>query len=285
MEKIPSKTRLAGVLAKPKTAPVPVIKALSGRGFLKKGEKMLRRARTPFAFLLTTECRTRPSLVEGSISLQSTADPHPRLVEEFNDRELIKITLAGDQRGFERLTRRYQDRLFTSVLHEVGCPVIAEDIVQDTFVRAYLNLGNFRKESNFYTWLYRIAINARRTYYHRGRRMKSLDSLGNESERISTANRDSPSRSLERTEECRQVRQALKRMDEHYRVVLVLREFDGFDYQTIAEILELKVGTVRSRLSRAREQLRQELAAYLEGNQTPPIEINARVARVVDSSA
>ncbi|MGI9471012.1 MAG: RNA polymerase sigma factor [Rubripirellula sp.] len=195
--------------------------------------------------------------------MQSTAESLPQPVEAPTDGDLIDATLRGDSRGYEQLTRRYQDRLFTSVLHDAGCPVLAEDIVQDAFVKAYLHLSTFRKESNFYTWLYRIALNARSTYYRRRQRMLSLESLGNDCERISTAHRDSPSRALERREECWQVREALKRLDEHYRTVLVLREFDGFDYQTIAQLLELKVGTVRSRLSRAREQMRRQLATYV----------------------
>ena len=176
------------------------------------------------------------------------------------------MTLRGDQRGYEQLTRRYQDRLFTSVLHDAGCPVLAEEIVQDAFVRAFLHLGNFRKESNFYTWLYRIALNVRSNYFRRRNRMLPLEALGQESDQISTAHRDSPPRSLERDEEQHQVREALKRLEEHHRTVLVLREFDGFDYQTIADLLDVKVGTVRSRLSRAREQMKRELTTYVAGS-------------------
>lgn len=195
--------------------------------------------------------------------MQSTADSLPCKVEALTDRDLIEATLRGDQRGYEQLTRRYQDRLFASVLHDAGCPVLAEDIVQDAFVRAFLHLGSFRRESNFYTWLYRIALNVRSNYFRRRHRMLPLEALGGETEKISAAERDSPTRSLERDEEQHQVRAALQRLQSHHRTVLVLREFDGFDYQTIAELLDVKVGTVRSRLSRAREQMKRELTTYV----------------------
>ena len=215
------------------------------------------------ALLIETPSRYLQSLVEGSISLQSTADSLPRKVDALADRDLIEVTLRGDQRGYEQLTRRYQDRLFTSVLHDTGCPVLAEDIVQDAFVRAYLHLKSFRKECNFYTWLYRIALNVRSNYFRRRHRTLPLESLGGESDQISAAERDCPSRSLERDEEKHLVREALQRLQSHHRTVLVLREFDGFDYQTIADLLDVKVGTVRSRLSRAREQMKRELATYV----------------------
>mgnify|MGYP001555110021 CR=1 FL=1 len=197
--------------------------------------------------------------------MQSAANSLPRPIDALTDRDLIEVTLRGDQRGYEQLIRRYQDRLFASVVHDAGCAVLAEDIVQDAFVRAYLHLRSFRKESNFLTWLFRIALNVRSNYVRRHRRMLPLESLVREPECDSSANRDSPSRSLERHEECRKVRDALSRLDEHHRTVLILREFDGFDYQTIAELLDLKVGTVRSRFSRAREQMRQKLVEYVSG--------------------
>ena len=96
--------------------------------------------------------------------------------------------------------------------------------------------------------------------------MLPLEALGGDSVQISTASRDSPSRSLERDEEQHQVREALQRLQEHHRTILVLREFDGFDYQKIADLLDVKVGTVRSRLSRAREQMKRELTTYVTGS-------------------
>ena len=180
-----------------------------------------------------------------------------------SDSVLIRAALGGDQSGYEQLTLRYQDRLYSSIRHEVGCSVLAEDIVQDAFVRAFVNLESFRAESNFYTWLYRIALNARRSYFRGSHRALPLDLVGDTPEQMWTEPQDSPSDSVERTEERRKVREALTRLDEHHRTILILREFEGFDYQAIAEVLHVKIGTVRSRLSRARAQLKRELSAYI----------------------
>ena len=80
-----------------------------------------------------------------------------------SDLELVDVTACGDHRGYELLTKKYQNRLFKSILQRVGCAVAAEEIVQDAFVRAFLNLRSFRRDSNFYTWLYRIALNSSRS--------------------------------------------------------------------------------------------------------------------------
>lgn len=185
------------------------------------------------------------------------------------DSELIQAALLGQQWGYEGLTRRYQDRLFSSIRHEVGCPVLAEDIVQDAFVRAFTHLHSFRNQSNFYTWLYRIALNARRSYFRKSHRALPLDMVGDASEQMWSETRESPSNCAERVEERKQVREALTRLDEPHRTILILREFEGFDYQTIADVLHVKVGTVRSRLSRARAQLKRELAGYLGATPAP----------------
>jgi RNA polymerase sigma-70 factor (ECF subfamily) len=208
-------------------------------------------------------------LVEGSVSLQSTAtdscDPL-----HLADGELVRVTVCGDHRGYELLTRRYQNRLFKSILRQVGCVVAAEEIVQDAFVRAFLSLGSFQRKSNFYTWLYRIALNSCRTDFRRQQKMRPLESMGQDFDLLASDHEARPSDSVERAEERTQVREAMERLDESYRTILILREFEGFDYQAIADVLEIKVGTVRSRLSRARQQLRSELSAYLNAKSSGP---------------
>ena len=189
------------------------------------------------------------------------------------DVELVQVTVRGDHRCYELLARRYQNRLFKAILRQVGCVVAAEEIVQDAFVRAFLSLPSFQSKSNFYTWLYRIALNSSRNDFRRQLKVRPIDSLGQDFDLLTNDQQILPSDSIERAEERRQVRQAMQRLDEDYRTILLLREFDGFDYQTIAEVLEIKVGTVRSRLSRARQQLRSELSSYLgvrKQDMTPP---------------
>ena len=186
------------------------------------------------------------------------------------DGELVRVTVCGDHRGYELLTRRYQNRLFKSILRQVGCVVAAEEIVQDAFVRAFLSLGSFQRKSNFYTWLYRIALNSCRTDFRRQKKMRHLESMGQDFDLLASDHEARPLDSVERAEERSQVREAMQRLDESYRTILILREFEGFDYQAIADVLEIKVGTVRSRLSRARQQLRSELSAYLNAKSSEP---------------
>ena len=200
--------------------------------------------------------------------MQSTAT-HSRDNAEMADGELVRVTVGGDHYGYEVLTRRYQNRLFKSILRQVGCVVAAEEIVQDAFVRAFLALDSFQKKSNFYTWLYRIALNASRSDFRRNQKMRPLESIGKNFDQLTMDHQVLPSESIERDEERRHVREAMQRLDESYRTILILREFEGFDYQGIADVLDIKVGTVRSRLSRARQQLRDELRAFLRSALTP----------------
>ena len=180
-----------------------------------------------------------------------------------SDRDLIDAARRGEQFGFEQLVERYQNRLFISMRNDVGCPILAEDIVQEAFVRAFRFLDSFRCHSNFYTWLYRIALNSRRDYTRNRGRMVSLETVGESSRQVSSELDDTPDNRIERTEEQQQVRAALARLAEHHRRILILREFEGFDYQSIANLMHLNKGTVRSRLARARAQLRKELSAYV----------------------
>ena len=197
-------------------------------------------------------------------------------VSERTDRELIDWALAGNQRGFEELTHRYQDRLFASIRRDVGCPILAEDIVQDAFVRAFTALASFRGGSAFYTWLYRIAMNSRRSYLRKSQATVTLqhDLAGGEPWQKATP--DSPTDRIERDEARVQVRQALSRLDENHRRILILREFDGCDYRTIAQLLRVNMGTVRSRLARARSRLKKELTPYVHPDRYSTTSLKAR---------
>ena len=186
-----------------------------------------------------------------------------------DDAQLIKQALAGEPAAFGQLVQKYQDRLHNTVVHVVGNAEDAKDVVQEAFVQAFLKLESFQGISAFYTWLYRIAFNVAATHYRRRGAMRSAEqialtggymrnSVGHPRHAV-----DGPSERLESEERCRQVRQAISRLAEEHRMVIVLREIDGCCYETIAEILDLPVGTVRSRLYRARMQLREELKEVL----------------------
>jgi RNA polymerase sigma-70 factor (ECF subfamily) len=185
-----------------------------------------------------------------------------------DDAQLISQALAGQTSAFGQLVQKYQDRLYNTVVNVAGNAEDAKDVVQEAFVQAFLKLESFQGASAFYTWLYRIAFNVAAT--HRRRRASvraaehsaAADGLLRGSDGAAHA-ADAPSDRLERDERCRQVRYAISQLAEEYRVVLVLREMEGYCYETIAEVLDLPVGTVRSRLHRARLQLREQLKEVL----------------------
>ncbi len=207
--------------------------------------------------------RSLPSLVGTSCLLPFVCYELRRHVT--NETELIEQALAGDSSAFGQLVRRYQDRLFTSVVHVVGQREEAEDIVQDAFVQAFLKLNSFRRRSSFYTWLYRIAFNQAFNRRRRARPEISIDQTpsGVRTELADSA--DAPTEQILRRERAEQIRRALDGLDEEYRSVLVLREIDGFDYAAIAQVLDIKVGTVRSRLHRARALMRDQLLRLHHG--------------------
>lgn len=172
---------------------------------------------------------------------------------------LIDASLAGDKAAFGELVRMHQDRLFNAMAHFCGNVVEAEDVVQDAFVQAYLKLSSFQRNSTFYTWLYRIAFN---TSVSRKRRKRVEASVDRSREQVGGEPidpGDAPETPLLRAESAQQVNEALGHLSEEHRSILILREIEGCDYEQIAEILEINVGTVRSRLHRARAQLRERL--------------------------
>lgn len=177
------------------------------------------------------------------------------------DAQLVEAALAGNRDAFGDLVSRYQDRLFNTLLRVVGSHEDAADAVQDAFVQAYAKLDSFRGASQFYTWLYRIAMNVALSRGRRRRPTASLDyakeSAGDEP--LAAAPR--PEEAVLSQERIQLVQAALAELGDEHRQILVLREIDGCAYEEIAEILELPVGTVRSRIFRARGQLKEKLSA------------------------
>ncbi len=180
-----------------------------------------------------------------------------------DDAQLIDETLAGHPAAFGQLVEKYQNRLYNTVVHVAGNAEDARDVVQDTFVQAFVKLDTFRRSSAFYTWLYRIAFNVAATHRRRKRPTLSVEHAREAGGLEPIDHEEGPAETAERNERRRQVWQAIDRLGDEHRTVLVLREIDGCCYETIAEILELPVGTVRSRLHRARLQLREELKEVL----------------------
>ena len=176
-----------------------------------------------------------------------------------DDVQLIDATLTGDRSAFGRLVQKYQDRLYSAMVQVTVSRTDAEDVVQEAFVKAFIKLDSFQRSSGFYTWLYRIAFNIaisnrRRTRVHLSVE-QSREVAG--AEPVSTA--EAAGERLERDEEAERLYSALAQLSDEHRAIIDLREMQGCDYETIGEMLNLPVGTVRSRLHRARSHLRQIL--------------------------
>jgi len=180
-----------------------------------------------------------------------------------DDAQLIAETLDGKPAAFGQLVQKYQDRLYNTVVHVVGSAEDARDVVQEAFVQAFVKLETFQQTSAFYTWLYRIAFNVAISRGRRKRPTVSVERCREAGGREPADQRAGPSEQVEQEERCRQVREAIAALSEEHRAVVILREIDGCCYETIAEILDLPVGTVRSRLHRARLQLREQLKDVL----------------------
>jgi RNA polymerase sigma-70 factor (ECF subfamily) len=180
-----------------------------------------------------------------------------------DDDRLIDETLAGRSASFGLLVQKYQDRLYHAVVHVLGSREDARDVVQEACVQAFVKLDSFRRSSAFYTWLYRIALNMASSRRRRMRPTVSVEQTREATGDDPVDDGPSPDSFLEQDERARQVRRALATLSEEHRTILVLREMDGCCYETIAEMLDLPVGTVRSRLHRARLQLRNELREVL----------------------
>lgn len=183
-----------------------------------------------------------------------------------DDAQLIDDALAGQSAAYGDLVEKYQDRLFNTVFHMVGSREEAEDVVQEAFVQAFIKLESFQRASAFYTWLYRIAFNVAISRKRRKRPEVSVEQTREVTGQEPMDPGEAPDGRLQREENVEQVHAALNRLSEEHRAILVLREMEGFCYERIADVLDLPVGTVRSRLHRARLQMREHLKDVLQEN-------------------
>lgn len=174
--------------------------------------------------------------------------------------QLIQAALSGESQAFGQLVERYQDRLYTAMINVVGSADEAEDVVQEAFIQAYIKLDTFQMHSRFFTWLYRIAFNYALSRRRKNRGQVSLDQTRESTGNEPTDYREGPDANIQRSESIHLLRKAMDRMTEDHKAILVLREMQGMSYESISEILSIEIGTVRSRLNRARAQLK----AFLE---------------------
>ncbi len=188
------------------------------------------------------------------------------MTDSSDDPRLIEECLGGRKEAFADLVRKYQDRLYNTLVRLVGNPEDARDLVQEAFIQAYRSLDRFQGSSAFYTWLYRIAVNGSMSLKRRQRATVSIPTGRDASgmEPADDVSRSDPSGRLEQDERHRQVRAALESLPRDYRVVLVLKEIEGQKYEAIAQTLGCPIGTVRSRLHRARLELSKRLRHLMD---------------------
>ena len=181
----------------------------------------------------------------------------PRAAE---DELLVKETLAGNQGSFQLLVERHQGRIFAMARHYTRNPVELEDLVQDTFLKAYSRLDSFQHQSSFYTWLYRIATNTVLDYMKRcGRSPVQNVEDADLIEPPASVSSVGPDAAMERGEIAKITHDVLEEIPDIFRTVLVMREFDDLSYQEIADVLGISIGTVESRLFRARARFKEKL--------------------------
>lgn len=190
-------------------------------------------------------------------------------VPEHSDLELVRRAQRNERGAFDLLVLKYQHKVVKLVARLLRDPTEAEDVAQEAFVKAYRALGSFRGDSAFYTWLYRIAVNtARNAIASRQRRPLDYEAELSESEQLNVASRlrdnDTPEATALSEEIRETVNEAIGQLPEDLRTAIVLREVEGLSYEEIAAAMDCPVGTVRSRIFRAREAIDRALKPLLD---------------------
>lgn len=182
------------------------------------------------------------------------------------DREMVERVLAGDDTAFRGLVEKYQERLYQMAYGVLRNREDARDVTQDAFIKAYRSLSSFRRESSFYTWLYRIGMNLsidltrKRKRREAGGLREDVATRDDEGAIHEIHHQDSPRRVIERRQLYDQIMDAMDQLPEDQKQVILLRELEGMSYREIAEVMDVAEGTIMSRLYYARKKLQQLLS-------------------------
>lgn len=188
------------------------------------------------------------------------------------DKDLVHKVQQGDKRAFDLLVIKYQRRIMRLLTRLISDPAEVEDVAQETFIKAYRALPQFRGDSNFYTWLYRIAINSARNWQAaRGRRpLQAQEYENDEGETFSSLDTltdiNTPESMMVSRQVADTVNAAINQLAPELRTAIVLREIEGLSYEEIAETMGCPIGTVRSRIFRARESIAEQLRKVRESS-------------------
>ncbi|MBU1192181.1 MAG: RNA polymerase sigma factor RpoE [Gammaproteobacteria bacterium] len=189
--------------------------------------------------------------------------------EQSSDQDLVERVQQGDKRAFDLLVRKYQNKIVHLVTRYLHDPVEAQDVAQEAFIKAYRALPSFRGDSAFYTWLYRIAINTAKNYLVAQNRRPPTDDIdAQDAEQYSgdTGLKEyaTPERLALRDEIESTITAAIEALPEELRTAITLRELEGLSYEEIAAAMDCPIGTVRSRIFRARAAIETRLAPLLD---------------------
>jgi RNA polymerase sigma-70 factor, ECF subfamily len=193
--------------------------------------------------------------------------PAPPPIEEAS---LVKRARQGDLGAYDELVRRYQERIYSTVYHMTANHEDANDLAQEAFIKAYQALKSFKGGSSFYTWVYRIAVNKTINFLkqRKNKAHMSLDDLDFNAEHdpdlVALISEKTPRREINLAELHEKLNEAMQKLSEPHRLVVTLHDVQGLSHEEIAEIMECNIGTVRSRLFYARQQLQAYLSDYLK---------------------
>jgi len=199
--------------------------------------------------------------------VEPTESESPAAEEES---ELVRRARSGDLQAYDDLVKRYQERIYATIYHMTSNHEDANDLAQESFIKAYQALKSFKGGSTFYTWLYRIAVNKTINFLkqRKNRTHMSLNDIDFNAEHdpdlMALISENTPRRAASLTELQEKLNAALLKLSEPHRLVMVLHDVQGQTHDQIAEIMDCNIGTVRSRLFYARQQMQAELADYLK---------------------
>ena len=189
---------------------------------------------------------------------------------QSDEMELIRRARLGDTGAYDDLVRRYQERIYATIYHMTSNHEDANDLAQEAFIKAYQALNSFKGGSSFYTWVYRIAVNKTINFLkqRKNRVQISLNDLDFNAEHdpdlVALISDKTPRRDLNLAELQEKLNAAMQKLSEHHRLVVTLHDVQGLSHEEIAAIMDCNIGTVRSRLFYARQQLQAYLSDYLK---------------------
>ena len=188
------------------------------------------------------------------------------------DQELVRRVQAGDKKAFDLLIMKYQQRIIHVITGFVHDPIEAMDVAQEAFIKAYRALPGFRGDSAFYTWLYRIAINTSKNYLTAASRRPPVTDVDADDATIyydapELKEFETPENKLMSEELESAIHQVIESLPEDTATAIKLREFEGLSYEEIAQVMDCPIGTVRSRIFRAREAIDKEVKAVMGGDE------------------